>query len=592
METPRARAGETLVLVFLVALLSYGWLTSHFNWVCDDAYISFRYSKNLADGHGLRYNVGEEPPVEGYSNLLWVLALAPFEAAGWPSPTAARVLSVACGIVLLWRLARFLHRRLAPATVPLLGALAFFATLPPVALWSTSGLETMAFALLVFLAFESLVGHPVRVLPATLSCIGLVLIRAEGFAWALIMIALAGLDARIRDDRSATRPLLAAGGGTAAAIAGLIGFRLFYFGYPLPNTAYAKVGLSALSLERGAKYVTSFVATFPHLALVLAAGVVTVVAGRRLRGSLYLPILLAGGFFAYAGLAGGDWMPMGRFLVPAMPFLAMILAGLLQKLANRRLIASGLAGVAITCSLLPAFDHHLVPHDVRRQLDFRWNSFEKFVSEKRYWKKMRQRVVFGNTLGSALAEHTRPGESLIYGRIGVVGYLTDLFILDQNGLVNTEVAHREAPPSRRSAAHDKTVGRKFFLKDRPTYYHATFVDSPPEDALEFLMKGASAQTRADYAPRIVPFRSRAGKRLFLLLAERTAPQGPSPSVRILGPAPASQGRMRYPPPPLDSSLRPSLNRDAQLIFSWDHHLETANRWQSPPAGASSQPMWR
>ena len=37
----------------------------------DDAYISFRYAQNLLDGHGLVFNPGD--PVEGYSNLLWVL---------------------------------------------------------------------------------------------------------------------------------------------------------------------------------------------------------------------------------------------------------------------------------------------------------------------------------------------------------------------------------------------------------------------------------------------------------------------------------------------------------------------------------------
>ena len=47
---------------------SYGICTQ------DDAFISFRYAKNLSEGTGLVYNAGEY--VEGYSNFLWTLFLA------------------------------------------------------------------------------------------------------------------------------------------------------------------------------------------------------------------------------------------------------------------------------------------------------------------------------------------------------------------------------------------------------------------------------------------------------------------------------------------------------------------------------------
>src|SRR5215831_971683 len=40
----------------------------------DDAYITFSYSKNLATGHGPVYGYGER--VEGYSNFLWMVAVA------------------------------------------------------------------------------------------------------------------------------------------------------------------------------------------------------------------------------------------------------------------------------------------------------------------------------------------------------------------------------------------------------------------------------------------------------------------------------------------------------------------------------------
>ena len=73
-----------------LALLA--WLSNVAWFLCDDAFISFRYVRNLLEGHGLVFNPGEQ--VEGYTNFLWVLELAaiwsifgvrPEYAAAWLS---------------------------------------------------------------------------------------------------------------------------------------------------------------------------------------------------------------------------------------------------------------------------------------------------------------------------------------------------------------------------------------------------------------------------------------------------------------------------------------------------------------------------
>jgi hypothetical protein len=47
----------------------------------DDTYISMRYARHLANGHGLVWNIGEAP-VEGFTNFLWVAWIALRVAAG------------------------------------------------------------------------------------------------------------------------------------------------------------------------------------------------------------------------------------------------------------------------------------------------------------------------------------------------------------------------------------------------------------------------------------------------------------------------------------------------------------------------------
>ena len=79
-------------LLSLPWLALLAWLTSVAWFLTDDAFISFRYVRNLLAGHGLVFNPGEY--VEGYTNFLWILELAalwgffglrPEQAAPWLS---------------------------------------------------------------------------------------------------------------------------------------------------------------------------------------------------------------------------------------------------------------------------------------------------------------------------------------------------------------------------------------------------------------------------------------------------------------------------------------------------------------------------
>ena len=63
-----------IVLFFVIYCLFLSWSFLFQN--VDDAYISYRYGKNLMNGSGLVYNPGEY--VEGYTNFLWTIITAPF----------------------------------------------------------------------------------------------------------------------------------------------------------------------------------------------------------------------------------------------------------------------------------------------------------------------------------------------------------------------------------------------------------------------------------------------------------------------------------------------------------------------------------
>ena len=103
------RRGRVIHLLSVPWLLLLTWLTSVAWFLTDDAFISFRYVRNLLEGHGLVFNPGEY--VEGYTNFLWILELAAlWELFGLRPEHTANWLSVAYTggtlVALWWWLAR------------------------------------------------------------------------------------------------------------------------------------------------------------------------------------------------------------------------------------------------------------------------------------------------------------------------------------------------------------------------------------------------------------------------------------------------------------------------------------------------------
>jgi hypothetical protein len=489
LAAEQSRRRGAMLLGFAVVLMAFGWMVWRFNFVCDDAYISFRYSRNLAEGHGLRYNLNEDPPVEGYSNFLWVLLMTPIEALGWDVTLWARLFSVACGIALLWRLYRLLIVREELDVWIAAAAVAFVGITPTMAVWSTGGLATVPFALCVWLVFEWLVlGRGNRWnLAASAAGVALVLVRAEGFAWAGVLLGLAAVAALWERDRGRVRPLVTFAIVVAVVTGVMIGWRLWYFGDPVPNTAYAKSSMSAMTLERGWKYLATMYLTCLSLPVVLVAGLGVLAKNRG--PVVWAALALVLGFDAYAVLVGGDFMAMGRFLAPSIPLMGVLLAkamGALRGIPKMGVgLAGGLAAACIALSVLPAYDVHPVGFTIRQRFHFRWfDNPEEMRSEYEQWAKMKDRAEGWVRRGKALGLHTQPDESVIRVSIGAVGYYSRLHIYDQVGLVNREVGRRILDePMRRSPGHDKFVPPSFFYKYGPTYLRERILEAPNRNAM-------------------------------------------------------------------------------------------------------------
>lgn len=142
-------------MLLLLAHATWMWLTvsSTLGLEIDDAYITLRYSRHLATGHGIVWNVGE-PPLEGYSNFLHVLIGAICLRLSQDPISSLKCINLACLILftpgLTYAIARTYVTRL-PALFVALATAAYTDNV----FWAASGMETALYQALVVASFAS-----------------------------------------------------------------------------------------------------------------------------------------------------------------------------------------------------------------------------------------------------------------------------------------------------------------------------------------------------------------------------------------------------------------------------------------------------
>lgn len=460
---PRA---VVVALVALAGLWAVGVAATW--WVTDDAYISFRYALQLVRGHGLVFNVGESPPVEGYSNLGWVLLAAGSLAMGVPPEMLMPAISAACGFALIVGTGWIL-RVLEGSWRAVVAAVAAVALAPSFIVWSTGGLATMP-AATAFAAMASawLLGRGERAMGVGAAAgIGLVLLRTEGVGWVAV-VGLLALWSRPGQRRRLAVALVAA----LAAFAATLAFRVAYHQAWASNTAVAKLSWSTEHLARGASYVLGQLADDPARALLGALGIAGWLS-RRDRVGVSAALLVVAPW-VYAVVVSGDFMAFGRLMVPSVALVAVGVGLAVDRWPRAWIVAS--LGVAL--GVLPLADLHLVPRGVRVALDVRHN-LGTYRSEAEQWAFMARNARRWGELGRALEQVAEPGDTLVVGAVGALGYhAPDLVLLDRFGLVTPAVARAGGHGVAHSPGHDRAVPITHFLAQEPTFLDAELVRGP------------------------------------------------------------------------------------------------------------------
>lgn len=427
-----------------------------YGFISDDAFIVARYARNVVEGHGWVYNIGER--VEGYTSFLWVAMTALLARLGVDYVIAVRALSMAAALAC----ASLMYLGAPRCGVPrdsLLACLgpALFASTGAVACWALGGLEACGSALAFFAAVYLLrdaAPRPRRLVVAGLMCGVCALVRPEG------ILAFAGLAICLLLERGWKSWWRA--GLLALPCAIVVGTHLLwrhhYYGQWLPNTYYAKVGFGYQQYGRGFAYLRAFLAD--HGGLILWAL------------PLIWPWLVGGHVFARrcsimavllmlsVVLVGGDGLPMYRFMVPVVPLWAMLVQRMVADLLGFAVrsegrLAAGVGrlafGALVACLVIPL----ATPPQLASQ-------------HRLYWTQKHAEIPNWTAAGEWLAANAPPDASVACVPIGAVGYYSRLHVYDMMGLTDAHIAHQDADLGRGWAGHEKHDGR-YILSRKPTY---------------------------------------------------------------------------------------------------------------------------
>lgn len=413
----------------LALAASVVWLVLASVWIwgytLDDAFIGFRYAQNLANGHGLVFNPGER--VEGYTNFLWVTLLAAVPNLAANAVIAAKILGVLFNVLTLV-VCYFLCGMTRAAKAPAYGAaLLLISSNAALIAAGVDGLETPLFTLLMCSAVLAYLkglrdAHP-RAQTAWLATSSLlfgllVMTRPDGaLAYGLIWLHAAWrFRFRPRNLALFSIPFL-------LLYTPYFLWRWHYYGSLFPNTFYAKHGGSLILFVRGAARIRNF--------LGLQTGGL-LVAGAVAFGVLFFAstesAVLALAIFSrllFELWSGGEWAGYFRFLIPALPFLWILieryLVGWVRAAGLGRRGSYALAGLLALMLVNQAL--HFV--SLRGQL------FEP------------HRIGFERAhvaLGRWLKANSPPNTTVAVGAIGAIPFYSGLRVIDLVGLADTHVA--------------------------------------------------------------------------------------------------------------------------------------------------------
>ena len=423
----------SVVILLLSILSALFWATFWWSYTADDAYITFHYAKNVALGHGAVFNIGER--IEGFSCPLWMFTLALTTWVGLGSVIPAKILGFISLVTLLVLLYYCVRRS---NHTPLIASFTslWFAVLPSVHTYSVSGMETIPFALAIAVAtflptMTSSVNRAAVILPpslitvATLRPEGIMVVGVLTLYWLLI---------------AKSRKIYWGLAATWLVLPLLFLLRFVYYGSFLPNTYLAKpspfVSLfqaeDLIGILRAIMigFIDKVVPLFNDLGgIILIFFVILSVLNFRKHPAVgaAAAVSLAGVLFLL--YVPFDWMPGHRFALPFVPPVLYLVAfgfDWLWRQATQTASAVLKASAVTTVMLV-----------LLLSLVSTWMNWRTYATGQ---MNTAMDATLYIVIGDWLKKNSGPDERLLGYEIGAIGYTSNLYVIDHEGLISRKIA--------------------------------------------------------------------------------------------------------------------------------------------------------
>lgn len=329
-------------------------------WQCDDAYITFRVVDNVIHGFGPVWNVGER--VQVFTNPLMMMSLSALSAV----TREVYFTSLAFSVITSSAAVGILAFRVSRSRVGTAFALLVLVLASPFVTYSTSGLENCLIFLLSALFFWEYFKserHDVHSLALLTVWFSLSLVNRMDTA---LLLAPALLFAYVTNERVGWWKTAAVAAVGMMPFIAWEAFALIYYGFPFPNTAYAKLSTGIPPSEylvRGAwYYVMSFVQS-PTVIATILLGSVAILLERRLKS--IVPLAGIALYLVYIVRIGGDFM-RGRFFTAPLFVVLLVLVSMDSEHWKRVLVSTRLVTVVALSVILV----HNAGNLIYRAMDF------------------------------------------------------------------------------------------------------------------------------------------------------------------------------------------------------------------------------
>ncbi len=415
-----------------IALLTFAGRLPFTDMTVEDAFITFRYARNIASGLGFVYNAGEH--VLGTTTPLYTLVLAFSAVIGFDIIAVGKAINILAdagtAVIIYWLLRDLGAPHLAWAGVFL------FVLSPLNVLYSAGGMETGLYTFLVLLTL--LLASLDHARATAIAAAVLVLVRPDG------LLAVGAVGALWWFQNKPAAHVVKAVMLFSTLLLPWALFSLWYFGSPIPHSIMAKATTyqtqnlfewPAAFVERLGVANASGALFVLLLSLIGFASAFRPTASRRLRVFMVWFLLYMVAYTLARAATFSRW-----YYSPVLPLLFVFLCLGIQQVFEWLL---GVAQTKRAVDRIPRAVYYLglVPL---------WLSVTFFTLEST-WQQTQAELSFQNQIAIPVSNWllaNTPGETTVcLETIGAVGWYTNRTILDEGALVtdSTRILNEQTP---------------------------------------------------------------------------------------------------------------------------------------------------